>query len=88
MKELINVYEDFGVKPDVKRSLGRPSSRWKYNRELEGVRGVKWIQLCQDMVQWRAFINTITNCRFYKRRVASWPTERLSAYHENSMECS
>jgi hypothetical protein len=28
-----------------------------------GIDGVNWIQLAQDRVQWRAFVNTVMNLR-------------------------
>jgi hypothetical protein len=50
-----------------KRPLGRPRRRWENNikldlREME-INGAKWIQLAQDRVQWRAFVNTVMNLR-------------------------
>jgi hypothetical protein len=49
------------------RPLGRPRRRWEdniklYLREI-GIDGVNWIQLVQDRVQWRAFVNTVMNLR-------------------------
>jgi hypothetical protein len=50
-----------------KRPLGRPRRRWKDNVKLNlkeiGIDGANWIQLAQDRVQWRAFINTVMNLR-------------------------
>jgi hypothetical protein len=31
-------------------------------REI-GINGANWIQLAQDRVQWRAFVNTVMNLR-------------------------
>jgi hypothetical protein len=28
-----------------------------------GINGVNWIQLAQDRVQWRTFVNTVMNLR-------------------------
>jgi hypothetical protein len=52
-------------RPENKRPLERPRRRWEYKikmylREL-GIDGAKWIQLAQDRVQWRAFVNTVMN---------------------------
>jgi transcription termination factor 2 len=52
-------------RPEGKRPLGRPRRRWKDNikmglREI-GIDGANWIQLAQDRVQWRAFVNTVMN---------------------------
>jgi hypothetical protein len=54
-------------RPEVKRPLGRPRRRWEDNintdlREI-GVDGANWIQLAQDRVQWRVFLNTVMNLR-------------------------
>jgi hypothetical protein len=54
-------------KPEGKRPLGRPGSRWEDNirihlREI-GWGGVYWIDLAQDRYQWRAFVNTVVNLR-------------------------
>jgi hypothetical protein len=54
-------------RPEVKRPLERPRRRWEDNiktnlREI-GIDGVNWIQLAQDRIQWRAFVNTMMNLR-------------------------
>jgi hypothetical protein len=54
-------------RPEGKRPLGRPRRRWDDNiktdlREI-GIDGANWIQLAQDRVQWRAFVNTVMNLR-------------------------
>jgi hypothetical protein len=51
-------------KPEGKGPLGRRRLRW-YDikmdvKEIE-TEGVKSIQLAQDRVQWRVFVNTVTN---------------------------
>jgi hypothetical protein len=48
-----------------KRPLGRPRRKWEDNikmdlRETE-TDGANWIQLAQDRVQWRDFVNTVMN---------------------------
>jgi hypothetical protein len=49
------------------RALRRPRRRWKDNIKLDlkevGIDGANWIQLAQDMIQWRAFVNTVMNLR-------------------------
>jgi hypothetical protein len=57
-------------KPEGKRPLARPRRRWENSikpdlREI-GIDGANWIQLVQDWIQWRAFVNTIMNLRFHK----------------------
>jgi hypothetical protein len=45
------------------RPLGKPRRRWEDNikMDLREIRmdGQNWIQLAQDRVQWRAFVNTV-----------------------------
>jgi hypothetical protein len=62
-----SIYRILVRRPEVKRPVGRPRSRWEYNikiylMEIE-IDGVNWIQLAQDRVQWRAFVNTVMNLR-------------------------
>jgi hypothetical protein len=55
-----------------RRPLGRPRRRWENNIKLDlreiGIDGANWIQLAQDMVQWRAFVNTVMNLRVPQRK--------------------
>jgi hypothetical protein len=50
-----------------KRSLGRPRLSWEDNIKIDlrdvGINEANWIQLVQDRVQWRAFVNTVMNLR-------------------------
>jgi hypothetical protein len=52
-------------RPKSKRPLERPRHRWEDNNEMDlreiGIDGVNWIQLAQDRVQWRAFMNMVMN---------------------------
>jgi hypothetical protein len=54
-------------RPEVKRPLGRPRRRWEDNIKMDlreiGIDGANWIQLAQDRVQWRAFVNMMMNLR-------------------------
>jgi hypothetical protein len=54
-------------RPEGKRPLGRPRRTWEDNIKLDlreiGIDGAKWIQPAQDMVQWRACVNTVMNFR-------------------------
>jgi hypothetical protein len=54
-------------RPEGKRPLGRPRSRWEDNIKLDlrkiGIDGTNWIWLAQDRVQWRAFVNLVMNLR-------------------------
>jgi hypothetical protein len=54
-------------RPEGKRPLGEPRSRWEDNIKLEfreiGVDVLNWIQLAQDRFQWWAFVKTVMNIR-------------------------
>jgi hypothetical protein len=54
-------------RPEDKRPLERPRRRWEDNIKMDlgkiGIDGANWIQLAQDRVQWRAFVNTVMNLR-------------------------
>jgi hypothetical protein len=45
-------------KPDGKRPLGRPRRRWVDDIKMD-LREMDWIDLHQDMDQWRALVNTV-----------------------------
>jgi hypothetical protein len=54
-------------KPEVKRPLGRPRSRWEDNikmdvEEVGGGRG-DWMDLAQDRDRWQALVSTVKNLR-------------------------
>jgi hypothetical protein len=55
------------VKPEGRRSLGRPIRRWVDNIRMdlgEMVWGdVDWIGLTQDKNRWRALVNSVLNLR-------------------------
>jgi hypothetical protein len=65
MGEGRGVYRVLVGRLEGKRPLGRPKRRWDDNIKVDlreiGIDGVNWIQLAQDRVQWRAFVNTVTN---------------------------
>jgi hypothetical protein len=52
---------------ESKRPLGRPWRRWEDNIKLDlreiGIDGSNWIQLAQDRVQWRAYVNMVMKLR-------------------------
>jgi hypothetical protein len=53
--------------PEGKRGLGRPRRRWLDNIKIDlreiGWGGMDWIDLAQDIDQWRALVNTVMNLR-------------------------
>jgi hypothetical protein len=67
MGEGRGVYRVLVGRPQCKRPLARPRRRWEDNIKLDlreiGIEGANWIQLTQDRVQWRAFVNTVMNNR-------------------------
>jgi hypothetical protein len=54
-------------KPEGRRPLGRPRSRWKDNIKINlrevGWGGVDLIDLAQDRDRWRAVVNAVMNLR-------------------------
>jgi hypothetical protein len=59
------VYRVLVGRPEGKRPLGGLRHRWEDNIKLDlweiGIDGANWIQLAQDRVQWRVFVNTVMN---------------------------
>jgi hypothetical protein len=57
------VYRVLVGRPEGKRPLGRPRRRWEDNIKLDlkeiGIDVANWMQLAQDRVQWRAFLNMV-----------------------------
>jgi hypothetical protein len=67
MGEERGVYRVLVGRSEYKRQLGIPKRRWEDNikiglREI-GIDGLYWIQLAQNRIQWRAFVNTVMNFR-------------------------
>jgi hypothetical protein len=54
-------------KPEGKRPLGRPRRKWVDNIKMDlrviGLYNVDWIDMAQDMDQWRALVNTVLKLR-------------------------
>jgi hypothetical protein len=52
-------------KAEGKRPFGRPRRRWEDGNRMDLVEidwgNVEWIQLAQDMDQWRAIVNKVMN---------------------------
>jgi hypothetical protein len=62
-----NVYRILLGMPEEKRPLGRPRCRWLDNIKMDlreiGWDGMDWIDLAQNMEQWRALVNKVKNLR-------------------------
>jgi hypothetical protein len=67
MGEGRGVYRVLVGRPEGKRPLGRRRCRWEGKIKMDlreiGIDGANWIQLAQDRVRWRAFVNTVMNLR-------------------------
>jgi hypothetical protein len=54
-------------KPEEKRPLGRPRSRWENNikKDIQEVvgGGGDWMELAQDRNRWRALVGTVRDFR-------------------------
>jgi hypothetical protein len=65
MEEGRGVYRVLVGGTEGKRPLGKPTLRCEDNIKLDlreiRIDGANWIQLAQDRVQWRAFVNTVMN---------------------------
>ena len=61
------VYRVLVGKPEEKRPLGRPRSRWESNikKALQEVvcGGLDWIELAQDRDRWQALVIAVMNLR-------------------------
>ena len=55
-------------KPEGKRTLGRPRSRWEDNIKMDlqemGCGSMDYIEVAQDRDRWRALVNAVMNLRF------------------------
>jgi hypothetical protein len=67
MGEGRNVYRVLVGKPEGKRPLERPKSRWDDGLKMDlrdiGWGGVDWIYLAQDRDRWQAVVNEVMNLR-------------------------
>jgi hypothetical protein len=65
MGEGRNMYRGLMGKPERKRRLERPRSRWEDRIKMDlrefGWGGVEWIHLAQDRDRWRAVVNAVMN---------------------------
>jgi len=67
MGEMRGVYRALVGKPEGKRPLGRPRSKWEDNIKMDlqevGFRGVGWIDLVQGRESCRVLVNAVMNLR-------------------------
>jgi hypothetical protein len=72
MRKTRNAYKILVWKPEGRRPLRRPRSRWEDNIRMNLRKtewdGVGWKHLARNRDQWRAFVNTIMKLRVLKRR--------------------
>jgi hypothetical protein len=72
MGEEIKLYKVLLGKPEGKRPLGRPRSRWDDGIRMDlreiGLGGVDWIRLAQDRDRWRTAVSAVMNLRFLAPR--------------------
>ena len=63
----MGVYRVLLAKPEGKRPLGRPRSRWVDNIRMDlqevGCGHVDWIGLAQDRDSWRMLVSAVMNFR-------------------------
>jgi hypothetical protein len=62
-----SVYRILVGKPEGKRPLLRPRSRWEDNIKADfqevGCASMDWIELAQDRDRWRELVNAVMNLR-------------------------
>ena len=67
MEEGRGVHKVLVGKPERKRPLERPRSRWEDNIKMDleeaGTDCGGWMELAQDRDRWRALVSTVMNCR-------------------------
>jgi hypothetical protein len=65
MEEVRGAYNILVGRPEGRRPLGRPRSRWENNIKMDlreiGFGDVDWIHWAQDRDRWRALVNTVMN---------------------------
>jgi hypothetical protein len=65
MGEKRGAYRILVGRPEARRPLGRPRSRWEDKMDLQevGWGSMDWIELAQDSDRWRAVVNAVMNLR-------------------------
>jgi hypothetical protein len=66
MGERRGIYTVLVGKPEGKRPLRRPRSKWDDNIKLDlqdvGCEGMDWIEVAEDRNRWRELVNAAMNC--------------------------
>jgi hypothetical protein len=61
------LYRVLVLKPEGKRTLGRPMLRWEDNIKMDiqkvGCGDMDWIELAQNRDRWRALVTAVMNLR-------------------------
>jgi hypothetical protein len=67
MEEGRGAYRILVGRPEGRRPLGRPSSRWEDNIKMDlqevGWEGMDWIDMAQDRDRWRVLVSAVMNFR-------------------------
>jgi hypothetical protein len=67
IREGRGVYRVLVGRPEGMRPLGGPRRRWDDNIKMDlrdiAIDGANWIQVAQDRIQWRAFVNMVMKLR-------------------------
>jgi hypothetical protein len=70
MGERRGVYRVLVWKPEGRRPLGRPRTRWEDNIKMDlqemGCGGMDWIDMAQDRDRWRALVTAVMKQRVPK----------------------
>jgi hypothetical protein len=78
-----NAYRILVGKPEGKGPLGKPRRRWVNNIKMDlreiGWDDVDWIDLVEDIDQWRALVNTVLNLRVPRNTGSSLVAVQLAA---------
>ena len=68
MEQSRNSYRVLVGKPEGKRPLWRPRSKWEDNTKIDlrevGCIPGDWITLAEDRDKWRAYVRTVENRQF------------------------
>jgi hypothetical protein len=67
MGAMRNTYDFFALRPECKRPLRRPRSRWKENIKMD-LKNIVWkFMQCARLYQWQAAVNLVMNPRLQQK---------------------